>query len=369
VYGLAACFDNDAALRKVYDIKGRPHDKPLSVLIGDVAHMKQLCVDIPVAAYKLAYVFWPGPLTMVLKKQPHVSDIVTAGGDTVAVRCPDHDMALSLLNTIGKPLATPSANLSSMPPPVTARDAAEGLDGLVEIVLDGGDCDIGAASTIVDMTGDTPRVLREGAISQAQIDAVTSRCVIGITGGIGAGKTTVTQLWAEQGMAILNCDDVYQNLYMQSMPMQMKMASICPEAYDDGQIDMVKFSDFFFSDYSNARLVESIVHPLILREIGRRILATQSDIVVEAIMLLESDGHAMCDATVAVIADDNIRLQRVLNRDGISEAKAKSIMAFQRQNEFYRDNAHYIIVNNGDRNKLRADALDILNTIRRDTHE
>lgn len=172
VYGLAAMATNAAAVEKIYDVKGRPETKPISLLVASMEQAEKLCVNIPEAAYALADAFWPGPLTMILKKAPCVPDIVTAGGDTVGVRSPDHTATLDIIRTTGEALAAPSANFSGQPSPVNADEVLEYFDGSIECVIDGGTCNVGVASTIVDLTVKPARILRQGGLEEEQICAV-----------------------------------------------------------------------------------------------------------------------------------------------------------------------------------------------------
>jgi len=172
VYGLAANALNAAAVGKIYEVKGRPEVKPVSLLIPDLQTAGRFCRDIPEAARALAAAFWPGPLTMILYRRDSVPDIVTAGGDTVGVRCPAHEKTLELLRLSGLPLAAPSANTSGCPSPKTAADVLSYFDGKIDCVIDGGECSVGVESTIVDMTCDPPRILRRGGLPGADIERV-----------------------------------------------------------------------------------------------------------------------------------------------------------------------------------------------------
>ena len=165
VYGLAANGLDAEAVSNIYTVKGRPENKPISILVGGMDTVETFCREIPDSARKLAARFWPGPLTMILKKQDNVPDIVTAGGDTVGVRCPDHPMTLEILNLVKVPLATPSANPSGMESPTDAGMVQAYFDGKIPCIVDGGACSVGLASTIVDLTGETPRILRKGALT------------------------------------------------------------------------------------------------------------------------------------------------------------------------------------------------------------
>lgn len=178
VYGLSADGLCKEAVREIYNVKGRPETKPINLLVPDIKSVENFCKDIPQDAYTLANCFWPGPLTMILRKSNIVPDIVTAGGDTVGVRCPDHPLTLALLNECGTPLATPSANLSGLPSPKSCQDVLSYFDGKIPCVIDGGECTVGIESTIIDMTVTPPKILRRGGLSREAIEEALGSEVI-----------------------------------------------------------------------------------------------------------------------------------------------------------------------------------------------
>lgn len=169
VYGLGADASNEAAIRRIFEAKGRPADHPLIVHIGKFDQLFDWAEEISPEAIQLAKTFWPGPLTMVLKKQAHVSTLLTGGQDTIAIRMPNQAIALSLLRAFGGGIAAPSANLFTRISPTSAEAVAEGLSGKVDLILDGGLCEIGLESTIVDMTQVQPVILRKGMITAEAI--------------------------------------------------------------------------------------------------------------------------------------------------------------------------------------------------------
>ena len=175
VYGLACSAVDAQAVPQIFTVKGRPQDNPLIVHICRLEQMHELCREVPAAAYALARAFWPGPLTMVMKKTALVPDQVTAGLDTVGVRMPSHPVALAVIEASGVPLAAPSANLSGKPSPTRFSHVREDLYGKVAAILDGGDCAVGVESTVLDLTCDPPRILRPGAITQEMIASVLGR--------------------------------------------------------------------------------------------------------------------------------------------------------------------------------------------------
>lgn len=175
VYGLACDALNPSAVRKVFEIKGRPSDNPLIVHVASIDQAKSLVVQWSDTADKLAQAFWPGPLTLVLPKAPQVPGITTSGLSTVALRMPRHHVCRALLEATGVPLAAPSANVFMGLSPTRADHIDPEILVEVPIILDGGPCEIGLESTVLDLTGENPRVLRPGAITRAEVQAVLGR--------------------------------------------------------------------------------------------------------------------------------------------------------------------------------------------------
>jgi L-threonylcarbamoyladenylate synthase len=190
VYGLGADASNSAAVARIYSVKGRPKDHPLIVHIASMDRMGDWASEVPEYAIALAREFWPGPMTLVLKRSELADDFVTGGQATVGVRVPDHVVALALLDAFekmgGKGVAAPSANRFGHVSPTTAAAVAEELEDYLskdDLVLDGGACAVGVESTIIDCTGLLPRVLRPGAISTAMIEEVTGLRTVSVNGG------------------------------------------------------------------------------------------------------------------------------------------------------------------------------------------
>ncbi|HSL93209.1 MAG TPA: L-threonylcarbamoyladenylate synthase, partial [Bacillota bacterium] len=165
VYGLGACFDQPAAVRKIYLAKGRPPDNPLIAHISRLDQLDLLVAEWPPLAEKLANAFWPGPLTMVLPRRATVPDEVTAGLDTVAVRMPDHPLALALISAAGSPLVAPSANRSGRPSPTSAEHVVDDLGESIDAVLDGGECEVGLESTVIGFAPGRVIIFRPGAVT------------------------------------------------------------------------------------------------------------------------------------------------------------------------------------------------------------
>ena len=172
VYGLGGDATNPEASRKIYAAKGRPSDNPLIVHIADFSQLRNIVAEVPQEAEKLAEVFWPGPLTMILRKNDVIPYETTGGLDTVAIRMPSHPVARAFLQDSGCMIAAPSANTSGRPSPTTAQHVWEDLHGKIEILLDGGPVGIGIESTIVDLSEERPMILRPGFITQEMLSAV-----------------------------------------------------------------------------------------------------------------------------------------------------------------------------------------------------
>ncbi|KAF0092258.1 MAG: tRNA threonylcarbamoyladenosine biosynthesis protein [Fusobacteria bacterium] len=170
VYGLGANIYNDQAIKKIYRAKNRPADNPLIAHIGNMEQLYKLVEEIPEKAQILIDTFWPGPLTIIFKKNKEISEVATAGLETLGVRMPDHLVIETILVKGDLILVAPSANISGSPSPTTMKHVADDLDGLVYGIIDGGNCDEGIESTIVDMTGDNPVILRPGTITREDLE-------------------------------------------------------------------------------------------------------------------------------------------------------------------------------------------------------
>ncbi|MFE5326768.1 L-threonylcarbamoyladenylate synthase [Embleya sp. NPDC056575] len=172
VYGLGADAEDPAAVARIFQVKGRPPSHPLIVHIGGAEHLDDWVRDVPATARLLAEHFWPGPLTLVLRRGGRVPLEATGGLETVAVRVPDHPVALALLATFGGGVTAPSANRFGRVSPTTADDVRAEFGEAVDFVLDGGPCEVGVESTIVDVTGDVPSILRPGGVTREDLEAV-----------------------------------------------------------------------------------------------------------------------------------------------------------------------------------------------------
>jgi len=196
VYGLAADAHDPAAVRRIYELKGRPSDHPLIVHVADAVTASRWAGDWPEAAEALAEAFWPGPLTLILPRAANVPDEVTGGQDTVGLRVPAHPIAQTLLKAFEGGVAAPSANRFGRLSPTTAAHVREEFGDAVPIILDGGECEIGLESTIVDLSTDTPRILRPGKLSRPEIEEIIGPVAEGKDGDSPKASGTLASHYA-----------------------------------------------------------------------------------------------------------------------------------------------------------------------------
>jgi L-threonylcarbamoyladenylate synthase len=214
VYGLGADATNEAAVRHLFAVKGRPADHPVIVHVARVQQLHSIAIDVPPVARALAKECWPGPLTLVVRRRPDaIADAVSGGRDTVGVRIPAHPLAVELLEAFGGPVAAPSANRFGKVSPTTAEDVRADLDGDADLVLDGGACTVGVESTILDITGDEPRLLRLGGVSEARLTELMGQRIERIAGGGVAAPGTLASHYAPNArVELVHPDDVSSHL-------------------------------------------------------------------------------------------------------------------------------------------------------------
>ena len=358
VYGLAGNGLNETAVDAIYAVKGRPAAKPLSLLVSGAAALEKYGVDVPPAARALAARFWPGPLTIIVRAAPGVSETVRAGGDTVGLRCPDHPLTLALLRETELPLAAPSANPSDAPSPKTAAEVLAYFDGKIDCVLDGGPCGVGRESTIVDVSRTPYRILRQGAlpadaIFSALMDTMT---VIGITGGTGCGKTTALETLREMGALVIDCDAVYHALLETSTALRTELETRFPEAFAGG-FDRKKLGRAVFADAAALLDLNAITHRYVCRAVDEALQTHAANggrlAAIDAIALIESGLGETCTAVVGVTAPEEVRIARLMAREGIGRDYAAARIAAQKPEAFFREHCDYMLENDGTREQFQ----------------
>ena len=481
VYGLGANGLDEAAVAKIFEAKGRPQDNPLILHIWGAEQMEELCHSIPQAAYALAEKFWPGPLSIVLPARDAVPKRTTGGLSTVAVRCPDCDVTREIIRLSGVPIAAPSANISGKPSTTTAEHVRHDHDGRIAAIVDGGKCRVGVESTIVDLTGDTPRLLRPGGIGPEELHAVIGdfiidkavthsvdkdevvkapgmkyrhyapdcqvlivdgdliaaeqyirshfqpgnrvlcfeeelpffadfaplaygrednvdslmsglfaalrelddpsigtifarepwgsgkalavqnrlgkaaafqhvnprkkHRIIGITGGSGCGKTTLLNTVRKLGGQVIDCDAVYHRLLQWDTDMLASIEARFPGTVENGTLNRKKLGGIVFADPQALLDLNCITHAAVKREVQRLIYPFPALVAIDAIGLFEGGLAELCDVTVAVTAPEQARIQRLMQRDGISEEYARSRIAAQHEDAWFREYCDYVLEN------------------------
>lgn len=473
VYGLGANGLDEQAVGRIFEAKGRPQDNPLILHIPGPQWLPRYCADIPPIAYVLARKFWPGPLTMILKRRPCVPNATTAGLDTVAMRCPDHPVTLAIIREAGVPIAAPSANTSGRPSCTSAADVLADMDGKIEAVVDGSPCTVGVESTILDLTCEPLRLLRPGGLpledleqiigpvevdravtvplsageqpkapgmkyrhyapkapvtvvtgaaeksaqeilrrvgpnsgvicfdefaplfaaqhvqtlgrsgdklSQAQrvfdalrafddtevteiyaqcpdnrglglaignrlkkaagfhvVEAGSEQVVLGLTGGTGAGKTSALRVIEELGGTVIDCDALYHELLETDTELRTAIENAFPGVFTaEGTLDRQKLGCQVFTDKERMEDLNAIVYRVMQPALRARLGGDKPLYAVDAINLLEGGLDALCDRTVAVTAPMELRVRRIMARDGIDERYARLRISAQKPDEFYR---------------------------------
>lgn len=353
VYGLAGNGMDEKAVEKIYEVKGRPAIKPLSLMVASPEEIGRFAVEVPDAAKTLAEKFWPGPLTIVLKANPDIPEIVRAGGDTIGLRCPDHALTLQALREAGVPFAAPSANLSGALSPKTAGDVLKVFDGVIDAVIDGGACTLGRESTILDMSKEPYRVLRQGALPEESIsDALVENMhIFGITGTTGSGKTSVLEAFRRKGALLLDCDRLYHDLLENSEGMLRELENRFPDAFEKGRLMRKKLASIVFRNEATLADLNAITHRYVCEDVKRQLRAHAMSggqiAVIDAVELISAGLGALCDCTIAVLAPETERMKRIMVRDGLTEEQALERIRAQKNDTYYRENCTYTVLNDG----------------------
>lgn len=366
VYGLAGNGLDETAVEQIYEVKGRPQVKPLSLMVPDALAMERCCREVPPQAHALAKHFWPGPLTIVLRSKDLVPAIVRAGGETVGLRCPDHPMTLELLRLSGIPFAAPSANPSGEPSPKTAEEVEAYFDGKIAAIVDGGPCGLGKESTILDMSQRPFRILRQGALPAEKIaDALVDEMeIVGVTGPSGSGKSTALRCMRDRGALVLDCDAVYHELLETSPALLSELDTRFPGTVENGRLLRKKLGEQVFANREALLDLNRITHRYISDEVQRRLrdFALQGGTMaaLDASELLESPLAQRCDFTIGVLAPEETRIRRIMARDGITRDYALSRIRAQHGEDYFRTRCTVTVENNKDEATFYANINKVL---------
>lgn len=485
VYGLGANALNEQAVKNIYIAKGRPSDNPLIVHIAKKEDIVPLVQEVTPKAKALMDAFFPGPLTIILNKSDKINKTVSGGLDTVAIRMPENKVANALIAAAGVPIAAPSANTSGLPSPTRAKYVIDDMMGKIDGIMDGGDCKFGVESTVITLAGETPVLLRPGAITKEMIESVigeitvapavleemkndevaaspgmkykhyapkarvvivngtkkqyecfvnsrknafalcfeddditiphitygkadddlsqarelfdalreldekgakkvyahiphkdgvgmavynrliraaafniidlTKTYTIGLTGQTGAGKSYVCKKLQSRGFSVIDCDEAVKNIYERNSDLAEKLASIFgDEILADGKIDKKALGRIVFSDSEKLKKLDETVHPYVMAECAKK---ATFPCVLDAPQLFEAGAEKVCYKTVAVLANEETRLKRILARDGITADEAKKRMNSQHSEEFFISHCDCVIYNNNDDIDAQTDKL------------
>ena len=358
VYGLAGNGLDAEAVEKIYEVKGRPAVKPLSLMVPDGTEMEKYCREVPPQAKTLAARFWPGPLTIVLKAREEIPSVVLAGGETVGLRCPDHPKTLELLRLTGLPFAAPSANPSGEESPKDAQKVLSYFDGVIDGVIDGGPCGIGRESTLISLAEKPYRILRRGALGEEEIaDALAEGLfVFGITGPSGSGKTSALAVLRELGALVIDCDEVYHELLESDEELLAALTERFPAAAENGRINRRRLAAQVFSDPAALEDLNAISHRFVRREVTRRLrawaMAGGELAAIDAIELIAGGLGERCDLVLGVLADRERRIKRIMRRDGLDEKRAAERIDAQRGEAYFREKCDHILYNNEDEDQF-----------------
>ena len=302
---------------------------------------------------------------MLEAKKDVVPSIGRAGKDTVGLRCPAHPLTLSLLERARLPLAGPSANPSGAPSPTTAQQVLAYFDGQIEGVIDGGECTLSRESTILDLTQKPFKILREGALAKEEIEnaLLSGVRLIGVTGGSGSGKTTVTQFLAAQGVLALDCDKIYHELLETNADMLAEIEARFPAVFKNGKLDRKMLGAIVFAVPEALRDLNAITHRYVREDIYRRlreyVWQGGTVAVVDAIALFESGISEDCVFTVGVTAPGDERCARIMARDGIDADYALARIEAQPDDEYYEMRCDYLLRNDGTPEELKAKCREL----------
>lgn len=369
VYGLAANGLDECAVHRIYEVKGRPEVKPLALMVAGADAMDEYCAPVPPQARLLAEKFWPGPLTIVMQAKDTVPNIVRAGGTTVGLRCPAHELTLAALKAAKLPFAAPSANPSGEASPKNAHTVLDYFDGKIDAVIDGGECGIGHESTLIDMSAAPYKILRQGALDRGAIANALAEgvTIVGITGGTGSGKTTALNTLAELGALVIDCDALYHELLHTDAGLVAAIDAKFPGAVIDGAVDTKALGRIVFADEVKLQALNELTRSFILNAVHERVcdhaMRGGTLAAIDAIELFSSGAADMCNVTFGVIADREVRLARIQQRDNISREYAELRVSAQHPDEYFIAHCDHILHNNGTKEEFSDCCMKIFTEV------
>ena len=278
-------------------------------------------------------------------------------------------LTLALLRECGLPLAAPSANPSGEPSPKTAEQVLGYFDGKIEAVIDGGPCGIGTESTLIDMSGKPYRILRQGALERKAIaEELASRMqVIGITGGSGTGKTTALMELEKMGALVIDCDAVYHRLLQSSLEMLTELSEAFPGTVREGVLDRPMLAARVFFDPEALQKLNDITHRHVCREVEAMLLEHAMNggelAAIDAVELFSSGLNERCTQTLAVLAAEEKRAERIMARDGIDRDAAMKRIRAQRPDDYFTQHCDYCLWNNADPEQFKLDCRQLFKEI------
>ncbi len=359
VYGLAGNGLDEAAVQQIYEVKNRPEVKPLSLMVSGTESIDRFCVDVPPEAFEFAEQFWPGPLTLILKAREEIPSIVLAGGNTVGLRCPDSPLTLRLIRESDCPLAAPSANISGQKSPKCAEDVLSYFEGKIDAVIDGGTCNLGIESTILDLTAYPFRILRRGALRMP---------IIGITGQTGSGKTTALHELQTLGGYVIDCDALYHELLSTDERLRDAIEENFPGTVKQGAVDRKLLASRVFENPVQLDLLNRITHRFVYTAVLKKMLSAGFSgcplIAVDAVELISSGLSRLCDCTIGIIAEEEVRCGRIMKRDSLSEEEALARIRAQRPASYYEEFCDVCIENNTDELNFINNVKEVLHHVR-----
>ena len=356
VYGLACNGLDSSAVDKVYEVKGRPEIKPLSLMVSSIEDIYKYCEDVPSYAISFAKNHWPGPVTLIFKSKDFIPSNVLANGTTVGLRCPDQTLTLSLIENAGVPLAAPSANPSGSVSAKTAEEVLSYFDGQIDAVIDGGPCRLSCESMIIDFSSGAVDVLRKGFLKTN---------IIGVIGQSGAGKSSVLEYLSSQGAAAIDCDKLYHSLLDSDADLISDIEKDFPDCVIDRRVDRKKLAESVFSNPDKLETLNKVTHSHISCAVIDLIIKFFNEnydtVVIDAVELLSSGLGKLCNTVIGVISDEDKRIDRIMSRDNIDFVSAEKRVKAQKSEKYYIENCDIVLTNNGTYDEFINNCREVLN--------